>query len=186
VVSIIELWLPILLTAVFVFFASYIIHMFIGYHAADYRKVPSEDAVMDALRPFNLPPGDYTVPCPTGPTGINNPDFVARMKKGPVAIMTVRPTGEMAMGKQLGLWFGFSALVAVFAAYIASIALPRGAAYMDVFQVTSTVTFIGFGLAQWENSIWYNRSWATTFRNNVDALVYGLLAGGAFGWLWPG
>ena len=62
-VSIVSLWLPILLSAVIVFIASSIIHMLLKYHRSDFGRVPSEDEVMDALRPFNIPPGDYVIPC---------------------------------------------------------------------------------------------------------------------------
>ena len=37
------LWLPILLSAVFVFVASAIIHMALGYHWGDWNKMPGED-----------------------------------------------------------------------------------------------------------------------------------------------
>ena len=57
-----SLLLPILLSAAFVFVVSSIIHMLLPYHKGDYKKVPDEAGVMDALRPFNLAPGDYSVP----------------------------------------------------------------------------------------------------------------------------
>ena len=44
------LWLPILLSAVVVFFASFIMHMVLAYHKSDYRKLPDEDRVTDAIR----------------------------------------------------------------------------------------------------------------------------------------
>ena len=62
-VSTMSLWLPILLSAVIVFVVSSIIHMLLPYHRSDFGKVPSEDEVMDALRKFNIPPGDYVIPC---------------------------------------------------------------------------------------------------------------------------
>jgi hypothetical protein len=40
-------------------------------------------------------------------------------------------------------------------------------------------------LALLQNSIWYRRSWGTTFKSMFDGLVYGLLTAGTFGWLWP-
>ena len=64
-VPIASLWLPILLSAVAVFIVSSVIHMFLGYHSADYKKVPAEDELMAAVRKFDIPPGDYMVPCPT-------------------------------------------------------------------------------------------------------------------------
>ena len=54
-VSLSALWLPILIAAVLVFFASFVIHMVARYHAADYGRVSSEDDVMNALRSFAIP-----------------------------------------------------------------------------------------------------------------------------------
>jgi len=184
-VSIGSLWLPILVSAVLVFVASSLIHMVLTYHRADYRKLPSEDGVMDALRPFNIPPGDYLVPCPSGANAMRDPAFMERRRKGPVLLATVLPSGDVRMGGQLAAWFLFSAVVSLFAGYVASRALPPGAPYMDVFQLTSTVAFVGYALALWELTIWFNRSLGTTLRSTLDGLVYALLTGGAFGWLWP-
>ena len=49
-VSLADLWLPILLSAVLVFVASSLIHMVLGWHRHDFKKFGAEDAVMDALR----------------------------------------------------------------------------------------------------------------------------------------
>jgi hypothetical protein len=40
-------------------------------------------------------------------------------------------------------------------------------------------------VAQWENTIWFSRDWIRTLKDTIDGLIYGLLTGGAFGWLWP-
>jgi hypothetical protein len=184
-VSLAALWLPILVAAVLVFIASSLIHMVLGYHAADYGKLADEDKVMDALRPFNVPPGDYLAPCPPSSAAMRDPEFLAKRKRGPVFMMTMFPAGDVGMGAQLAQWFVFSVVVGVLAGYVATLALPAGAPYMQVFRLTSTVSFIAYGIALWELSIWYRRKWATTLRSNIDALIYGLLTGGAFGWLWP-
>ena len=44
------LWMPIVLSAIFVFIVSSIIHMVLGYHASDYQQLPNEEQVMDAFR----------------------------------------------------------------------------------------------------------------------------------------
>ena len=62
-----SLWLPILLSAVLVFIASSVIHMVLGYHKNDVKKVPDEDAVQDAFRRLGITPGDYAVPCAGSP-----------------------------------------------------------------------------------------------------------------------
>ena len=87
-VPIMSLWIPILLSAVIVFVASSIIHMVLPLHRKDLRRLPKEDEVMQALRGFNIPPGDYAIPCAGSPETMSSPEFVAKMKHGPVAFMT--------------------------------------------------------------------------------------------------
>jgi hypothetical protein len=184
-VSVTALWLPILLSAVIVFVASSIIHMVLPFHRKDYRPVPSEDGVMDALRRFNIPPGDYLMPCPTGASAMKDPAFLEKRNKGPVLIMTVMPSGPVSMGSSLGQWFVYCVVVGIFAGYVAGVALPPGAPYLAVFRLVGTVAFVGYSLASWQNTIWYKRSWAITLRTTIDGLIYGLLTAGTFGWLWP-
>ena len=45
-----DLWLPILLSAVFVFVASSVLHMVLPIHKGDYKKPPGEDAVLESMR----------------------------------------------------------------------------------------------------------------------------------------
>jgi hypothetical protein len=184
-VPVLSLWLPILLAAVIVFIASSIIHMVLPFHRNDYRSFPDEDGVMDALRKFNIPPGDYMFPCVKSPKEMKSPAFVEKRKKGPVGMVTVLPGGDVAMGPSLAQWFVYCLVVGIFAAYVAGRALPVGAHYRAVFRFAGVTAFVGYGLALWQNSIWYKRAWATTLRSAIDSLVYGLLTAGVFGWLWP-
>jgi hypothetical protein len=179
------LWLPILLSSVIVFAVSSVIHMFTPWHKDDYPKIPSEDQVMDALRPLNIPPGDYMFPRPSSMQEMRSPEFAAKRAKGPVMIVTVLPSGPVGMGRELALWFLFSIVVGIFAAYVAGRALPMGADYLRVFQFVGTIAFIGYSFALWPLRIWYRRSLGTTIRSTVDGLLYGLLTAGTFGWLWP-
>ncbi len=179
------LWLPILLSAVLVFVASSVIHMMLPWHRADYPKLPNQDQVMDALRPFNIPPGDYMVPRAEDPKEMGSPEFQAKLERGPVVVMTVMPAGKIAMGKNLLQWFIFSLIVSLLAAYIAGAARPPMTEYLEIFRFTGATAFIGYAVALWPMSIWYKRSWGTTVRATVDGLIYGLLTGGVFGWLWP-
>ena len=59
-----SLWLPVLLSSVIVFLASFVLHMALPWHKNDYLRVPDEENVRAALRPFAIPPGDYMVPRP--------------------------------------------------------------------------------------------------------------------------
>jgi hypothetical protein len=184
-VPVMVLWVPILLSAVIVFVASSIIHMLLPVHRGDLRKVPREDEVMAGMRSFNIPPGDYGMPLAGSMAAMKSPEFVEKMKQGPVVFMTVVPSGPPSMGVNLAMWFLYSVVVGIFAAYITGRALGPGADYLQVFRFAGCTAFIGYSLALAQNSIWYHRKWGTTIKSMVDGLIYGLLTAGTFGWLWP-
>jgi len=184
--GLLSLWLPILLSAAIVFVISSAIHMLLPWHRSDYPKMPNEDRVRDALRPFAIPPGDYMVPRPETRAEWSSPAYDEKMKQGPNLVITVLPNGPFAMGKTMGQWFLYAVVVGVFAAYVAGRALPPGSAYLRVFRFVGVTAFVGYSLALWQMSIWYRRSMLTTFKSTVDGLIYALLTAGTFGWLWPG
>ncbi len=184
-VTVPSLWLPILLSGVLVFVVSSIIHMVLSYHAGDSQPVPDEAKVMDALRPFEIPPGDYAMPRPASMKEMGEPAFIEKTKAGPVAFMTVLPNGPTAIGTSLARWFGYSLLVGAVAGYAASLTIGPDADYGLVFRVVGTVAFAGYSLAILQSSIWWHRSWRYTFLTMFDGLVYALLTAGTFGWLWP-
>jgi len=184
-VSLFALWLPILLSAVGVFLVSAVIHMVLPYHRTDFKSLPDDDAVRAALRPFAIAPGDYVVPGIAPGEKWDSPSRLEKLKEGPAAMLTVFPNEVPKMGGQLGLWFVYSLVVGIFAAYVVGGLLGPGAEYMQVHRYVGTVAFAGYGLALLQNSIWYKRSWAATTKSLFDALIYGLVTGGVFGWLWP-
>ena len=180
-----SLGLSILVSAVIVFVASSIMHMVLPYHRTDLRKFPKEDEVLDSLRRLNLPPGDYAAPHTGSPAGMKQPEFVEKMKKGPIVFLTIAPGGPPSMATNLVLWFLYSIVVSFFAAYIAGRAVGPGANYLTVFRFVGSTAFMGYSLALVQNSIWYKRNWGMTLKSIFDGLVYGLLTAGTFGWLWP-
>jgi hypothetical protein len=180
-----SLLLPVLVSAVVVFFLSSLLHMVLKYHHADFPKLANEDAVLDALRPLNIPPGDYMMPCGGGHQSMKDPAFLEKLKRGPVALITVLPPDSFGMGKRLIQWFIFCVVASLFVAFIAGEALPAGAGYMAVFRVAASVAFAAYALAQCQDSIWYSRKWSTTFKNLFDGLIYALFTGGVFGSMWP-
>ncbi len=184
-VELTALLLPILLSAVVVFIVSSIIHMATPWHKSDCKKLPDDGKVLDALRPFNIQPGDYVLPQATSMEDMKSAGYAEKIKKGPVLVLTVRPNEMWNMGQTLGLWFLYSVVVGFFAAYIAGRALPEGAHYLQVFRFVGASAFMGYTFSLWQFSIWYGRSWKTTIKATLDGLLYALLTAGVFGWLWP-
>lgn len=186
IIPITTLWLPILLSAVLVFVMSSVIHMFLGYHAKDFRQVPNEDGVMDALRRFDIPRGDYVIPYSGGAEAMKSEAFREKIEKGPIAMMTVMdPKVYGNMGSQFVQWFAYSLLVGIIAAYVAGRTLAPSADYLAVFRLTGTVAFASYSMALMPQSIWYQKSWSATLKAMFDGLLYAALTAGAFGWLWP-
>ena len=183
-VTIISLWLPILLSAVFVFIISSVIHTVMTYHKPDFSKLPQEDDVMDALRKFDIPPSDYAVPYAGSSKAMNTPEYKEKLNKGPVGFMTVMPNGPWNMTSSLIQWFVYSVVVGIVVAYVTGRVVDGGADYLAVFRVSGTVAFACYSMALAQNSIWFYRSWGSTFRFMLDGLVYALLTAGTFGWLW--
>ena len=179
------LLLPIFLSAVFVFIASSIIHMLPLWHHNSFPALPNQDAILDALRPMNIPPGDYLLPRAVTTKEMRSPEFDEKMKRGPVVMMTVFKPGAFSMAKPLALWFVYTLVVSYFSAYIASRALGPGAHYLDVFRFAGATAFIAYSLALWQMSIWYQRAWSLSIKATIDGLIYACLTAGTFGWLWP-
>ncbi len=179
------LWLPILLSAVFVFVASSIIHMAPLWHRTDFPKMAQEDAVLEALRPLAIPPGDYMIPRPGGREEMKSAAFREKLKQGPVMVATVMPNGTFSMGRSLSLWFVYLLVVELFAALIGSHAMAPGATFRRAFRFTGAVSFVGYVLALWQTTIWYRRAFSTAVKDTIDGLIYAVIAGVTFGWLWP-
>ena len=179
------LWIPIVLSAVIVFVVSSIIHMMSPWHKGDYPQLPNQDAIMDALRPFALAPGDYMLPRPNDMADMKSDAFKEKVNRGPKLIMTVMQPGMTGMGKNLAGWFVYLLVVGVFAAYVAGRALPTSADYLHVYRFVGVTSFLAYAGALWQASIWYSKPVSTTVKSTIDGLIYALLTAGTFGWLWP-
>ena len=180
-----QLWLPILLSAVGVFLASSVIHMASPWHKSDFPKMANEAAVMDAMRPLAIPPGDYFFPRPGSMAEMKAPEFIERTNRGPVILMTVMPNGVMPMGAIFVKWFVYLIVVSTITAIVASTSLSAGAPSTFVFHQTALVAFAAYALALWQLSIWYRRSLSITIKSTVDAVIYAAVTGAVFAWCWP-
>jgi len=179
------LWLPILVSAVIVFVASSIVHMLLPLHRSDYRKLPEEDKVLDALRAAGVTPGRvYHFPFCTH-KDMKSPETAAKFKRGPVGLLTIIASGAPAMGKYLTQWFLYCVLIGVFVAYLTGRTRSAGTEYLEIFRVAGTTAFLGYAAAQIQDSIWKGQTWGVSFKHVFDGLIYALLTAGTFGWLWP-
>jgi len=184
-ISIVSLWLPILVSAVFVFVVSSILHMVFKYHHKEFRQLPSEDETLETLHRVGVSPGLYHFPYCASPKDMGKPEIAEKYARGPAGFLTVIPNGLPNMGKYLVQWFLYTVLVGVFVAYLASRTFDAGENYLAIFRFVGTIAFLAYGLGQVADSIWKGAPWSATSKNVFDGLVYALVTAGAFGWLWP-
>ena len=181
-----ELWLPILLSAVFVFVASTVIHMALPIHKKDCKQMADEAAVLEAMRSSGVQPGNYTFPWAASMKQMGSPEMMAKFKSGPVGFLTVLPTGGWNIGRSPIWWFVYSLVIGTLVAYLSWHALGAGRAYLDVFRITGMAAILVYAVGHCHDSIWKGVHWSTTGKFAFDGVVYGLVTAGTFGWLWPG
>ncbi len=180
-----QLWIPVVASAVLVFVASSVIHMLLKWHNSDYRKLPNEDAVRATIRAANAAPGQYVIPHCGGMKEMQLPESQQKFRDGPVGHLTLIAPGLPKIGPQLGLWFVFNLAIGFIAAYVAAKTLPPGATVGQVCRIVGTVAFLAYAGGSVQGGIWMGRPWASVAKDVVDGLIYGLITGAAFGWLWP-
>ena len=88
--------------------------MLLGYHPATSARCARQNDVLDALRGFNLSPGDY---CCRGPARRPSPlaGVRRRGRQGSGGDDDRHARGGMSMGRNLALWFVYTLIVGLFA-----------------------------------------------------------------------
>lgn len=179
--GIIELWLPILVAAAVCWVLSALIWTVLKYHDSDYKQTADEESVRAALK--GNTPGYYLLPYCIDQAQLKNPEVKQKYDDGPLAYITMLPDGMPKMGGKLAGMYVYFVAVGVLCAYFVSRTLAPDADYLAVFRVAGTVAFIANSFALVPESIWFGRPWLITFKSFIDALIYGLMTGGVFGWL---
>lgn len=177
------LWLPILLSAAGVFIASSLIWTVVQWHNSDWKKLPDEERARDALK--GVPPGQYTIPHATDGKARKDPEWLAKAKEGPAVMMVVWDGDPTAMGKQLLQWFIYCLVISTLIGAVASVMLHPGAGFAMVFHSVAIIGAMTYSGGHAMGSIWFGHSWARTIKDIVDGIVYALVTGAIFAWLWP-
>lgn len=175
------LWMPILASSVLVFVVSAVVWMVMPWHKTDFKKTKDEDAVRAALS--GNEPGYYMVPYCMDPAELKNPDIAKKYVDGPQGFITIVPNGMPQMGPKLIMSFLYYVFVGCLVAYFVSRTVAADADYLAVFRIAGATSFVAYGIAYVQDSIWFGRPWSLTGKGMLDALIYSLITGGAFGWL---
>lgn len=184
--EVIQLWLPVLAAAIFVFVASSLIHMVFKWHNSDYRKLANEDEVRATVRAGSPAPGQYVIPHCTDMKEMQSEALQDKFREGPVALLTVKPNRLPSMGPTLGTWYLLNLAVALVAALVSLHAFGLNAdAACRAGCLGGILTFMSYGIGSVSNGIWMGRPWSAVAKDLLDAAIYGAVTGLAFCWLWP-
>ncbi len=178
-----ELLVPILLSAVIVWVVSAVFWTVSPHHKHHVKQVGDEEGARAALK--GAAPGLYWIPFGVGGQVVSDPDLRQRYEEGPVALVTVMPSGAPSMGKSMGLSLVFYVIVGFGLAYVGGRSLGPGASYLAVFRLVGTVAWMAYAAAVVPDSIWFGRPWKETAKGALDAFVYAMLSAGAFAGFWP-
>jgi hypothetical protein len=179
------LWLPILVATILVFAASSLVWMVLPHHRSDVKGLPDEAAVMEVIAKQSPGPGLYNFPHAKSPKEMGDPEFIAKTAKGPVGLLNVSPSRPINMGKMMGQWITYVLVISIIVAYVTGRTVPTGAPFLAVFRVAGTVASLAYASAIVPTAIWWGHPWNVTWKEVADGVMYGLLTGLAFGWLFP-
>jgi len=203
-----NLWLPILLSGVAVWFASALAWMAIGHHKKDRDPIPGasgphggEQELMDTITRLNLAPGNYGFPDFNQLDHLPRKERMEKLKalydRRPYG--TLRVWGEMNMGVNMLLTFLFYLFTSAVIAYLGWATLPHGAMHYDaaknvsatyfptanVFQVIGTASILAYCFASFPGDVWFQKKKRAMLMDAIDGLIFGLITAAIFAYFWP-
>lgn len=179
-----DLWLPIVLASVAVFFASFVLNTILPHHKSDWNQLPNEKAFLQTVRDANLKPGRYMFPWCADFKELKDPEKRKIYEAGPHGILNLWP-GMPNMGRNLVLTFLFFVVVSIFIAYITGEARAYGAGFGPVFQIAATTGVMSYCFAFIPNDIWFAKPPRAIAMDVIDGIIYALITGAIFAALWP-
>jgi hypothetical protein len=179
--SLSSLWLPILVSGIALFFASFAAWMLLPHHKSEWIGLPNEDAVMQQIKNDNVTAGQYCFPYAASPEAMKNEPYKSKMSAGPRGTLTLWKAPPN-MGINMACTVLFFLIANAVIAYLAAMVISPGADRWFVFRFVGTAGVLTYGTANILNGIWFGRKMVADI---VDGVVYGLITGLIFALLWP-
>lgn len=85
----------------------------------------------------------------------------------------------------LALHLVYALIVSIMVAYVTGRSVEPGADYKAVFRMAASTGILAYAFGVFAGAIWGTRTWEGAWKEAFDGVVYGLVTGGPFGWLWP-
>ncbi|CAN5416147.1 hypothetical protein BH11PLA2_BH11PLA2_27400 [soil metagenome] len=180
VIPIESLALPIVLTGVALFFASFVSWMVLQLHKKDYQKLPNENDFIDVARSMNVPLGNYMFPYCDKPEEMKSEAFQTKYKTGPRGSVTFFPMTNM--GKNLFCMVIYFIAMSFGIGYLTTLALPPGAEFLAVFRFVATAAVMIYLAAMIPQSVWFKNR---ITGHVIESIAYAAISGAIFAAMWP-
>lgn len=178
--SVFELWLPILLAGLATHILSTLFWTVSPHHKPDWNRLPIEDEFLELVSSRQVPANQYVFPyCGSG-AEMQSEAFKAKQAK--CTGMLVLWGAPVHMGAAIVKTLAFFLLAAFSVAYVASLALQKGAGFAEVFRFVTTVAILTHVYAKFPHSFWFK---SREFLNVLDGLAYAVATGLIFAAMWP-
>jgi hypothetical protein len=187
-VNLTELWMPILIATVIVFFASSIMWMLLPHHHKDIQFLEDkESGYVEAVKSLDIKPGLYMYPgCDHSKSKSDEKknEIKERWDAGPWGVLTVYP-GKPNFGMNLIKTFIAFLAITVFVGYITGIGIAPGSDYLHVFRVAGATAVLGHCMGGLCGSFFMGKPTRFIITDFIDGVVYALITAGIFASMWP-
>lgn len=173
-----QLWLPIVISAVLVWIASFLMHMVLPHHKGEWKGLPDEARFNEAVK--GVPAGQYMFPWGSM-KDMKDPAFQEKLRTGPSGMLQLRG-GPINMGQNLILTFLTYLVIGIFVAYILFHFATPADPYMQRFRLAGAAAFLAYVLGWIPQVIWYGPKGFVA--NVFDGIVYTILTAGSFAGFW--
>lgn len=178
-----DLWLPILVGTVVLWFLSFLAWAVLPHHFGDHARLDNEDALTQFLRDAGAKPGNYMFPYCGSAKDQTTEEFVEKYTTGPRGVLNLYPMPNMALNMALSIAYFLVTVLTI--GYITHVACPPGdeaSTWMKVFRVAGTIGVLNYASSGVLHRIWFK---AKIWTGVLDGVVYGIVLGLIFGWMWP-
>lgn len=176
-----QLWLPIVLSSVALFFASFLSWMVLKLHKVDWLRMPREDDWQKTVESWGLARGaSYMFPMTDDPEEMKRPEYLEKCQRGPCGVITV--FAQNNMGQNLLRTFVSFLVVSCCLAYLGTIGLPAGANSLTVFRFFATAGLLTFVTSIVQHAIWFK---IRVTGHIIESCAYALIVGAIFALCWP-
>jgi hypothetical protein len=178
--SVYDLWLPILVTGIATHLLSTLAWMLLPHHRLEWQKIPAEEAFQDAIVAHNIGAGQYVFPFTQDMKEIKTEAFQKRQNT--CQGMLVLRNSSLNMGAAILKTLTHFLVVAFVIGYLASLGLPAGAPFPKVVQFVTTAGLLTHCAAHFPHVFWFPRKIAMEL---IDGIVFSLATGLVFAAFWP-